>query len=402
MMTSEIYLGKNMRHCDDSRVVHLPPGELVVHPKLIEIYGEKEDRPALEKSISEKGILESLKVSARTGVNLVLAGKCRLQIARKLEITRVKVEFVESGSFEEDLKLVLDFNLHREGGKTHYQKFHEGQYWESVLRPQAKERQRESARRLNQSNDSNLNHSINDSKSQLPKGKRVIREVSDNLNISVGSYHKGKKVFDLIYQLRSEEKFQAAVALEGEFNRSIDAAYRFLSDDRRNKVLDAIESGEVNSIKDGLAFVGTGFRNPWRKFEVGQVYQFKKEPRTDFFKEARVIKITDEFVVFAFRNSKTYALETLGMKPANINVTLQDEPSVRERERVYQLLEKFSHVYPLQMMFTAMLDITNFTLEEERILADFETGRYEEMVSKRKLEFEMMVNKEKTGDLCAA
>jgi hypothetical protein len=101
----------------------------------------------------------------------------------------VKVEFVESGSPSEDLKLVLDFNLHREGGKTHYQKFHEGQYWESVLRPQAKERQRESARRLNQSNDSNLNHWVNESKSQLVKGKRVIQEVSENLNISVGGYH---------------------------------------------------------------------------------------------------------------------------------------------------------------------------------------------------------------------
>lgn len=208
-------------------IVYISPAELVVHPKLIEIYGENEDRPALEKSISEKGILESLKVSARTDVNVVLAGKCRLQIARQLGISAVKVEFVESGSPEEDLKLVLDFNLHREGGKTHYQKFHEGQYWESVLRPQAKERQRESARRLNQSNDSNLNHSLNETNYQLNKGKRVIQEVSENLSISVGSYHKGKKVFEYISQLRELEKFKAVVALEVEFNRSIDAAYKF-------------------------------------------------------------------------------------------------------------------------------------------------------------------------------
>ncbi len=130
-----------MSEVKNPAIVYISPAELVVHPKLIEIYGENEERPALEKSISEKGILESLKVSARTGVNIVLAGKCRLQIARQLGISTVKVEFVESGSPEEDLKLVLDFNLHREGGKTHYQKFHEGQYWESVLRPQAKERQ---------------------------------------------------------------------------------------------------------------------------------------------------------------------------------------------------------------------------------------------------------------------
>ncbi|KAB8314411.1 hypothetical protein SD81_038510 [Tolypothrix campylonemoides VB511288] len=57
-----------------------------------------------------------------------------------------------------------------------------GQYWENVLRPLAKERQRENARRLNQSNDSNLNHSLDESNSQLKKGKRVIQEVSDNLS----------------------------------------------------------------------------------------------------------------------------------------------------------------------------------------------------------------------------
>ncbi len=119
---------------------------------------------------------------------------------------------------------MLAFNLYWEGGKTHYQKFHERQYWESVLRPQAKERQRESARRLNESKCSNLNHSINESKFQLKKGKPVIWEVSENLNISVGSYHKGKKVFEFISQLGKLEKFKAVVALEMEFNQSIDAA----------------------------------------------------------------------------------------------------------------------------------------------------------------------------------
>ncbi|MEH2024087.1 hypothetical protein [Nostoc sp.] len=69
-----------------------------------------------------------------------------------------------------------------------------------------------------------MNNSINESNYQLDKGKRVIQEVSENLNISVGSYHKGKKVFELISQLRELEKFKAVVALEMEFKRSIDAA----------------------------------------------------------------------------------------------------------------------------------------------------------------------------------
>jgi len=359
-------------------IVYISPAELVVHPKLIEIYGENEDRPALEKSISEKGILESLKVSARTGVNVVLAGKCRLQIARKLLISAVKVEFVESGSKEEDLKLVLDFNLHREGGKTHYQKFHEGQYWESVLRPQAKERQRESARRLNQSNDSNLNHSINESKSQLAKGKRVIQEVSDNLNISVGSYHKGKKVFEFISQLRELGKFKAVVALEMEFNRSIDAAYKFVcNQDICYQVIDLLEADEIGSIGDGIAWMRSGDRNPFRRFQLDQVYQFKKRLRPELEIVGRVIGITNEFVVFGLRNLVNMSLEIVNLRPRQIDAELQDEPSASQRKRIFHLMQKFSDVFPVQVSLAELLKLPNLTDKEEVLLRMYESDVFE-------------------------
>ncbi|MFN6456154.1 MAG: hypothetical protein RM022_028710 [Nostoc sp. EfeVER01] len=359
-------------------IVYISPAELVVHPKLIEIYGENEERPALEKSISERGIIESLKVSARTGVNVVLAGKCRLQIARKLLISSVKVEFVESGSREEDLKLVLDFNLHREGGKTHYQKFHEGQYWESVLRPQAKERQRQSARRLNQSNDSNLNHSVTESKSQLGKGKRVIQEVSENLNISVGSYHKGKKVFELISQLRELEKFKAVVALEMEFNRSIDAAYKFVcNQDICYQVIDLLEADEIGSIGDGIAWMRNGERNPFRRFQLDQVYQFKKRLRPELEIVGRVIGITNEFVVFGLRNLVNMSLEIVNLRPRQIDAELQDEPSASQRKRIFHLMQKFSDVFPVQVSLAELLKLPNLTEKEEVLLRMYESDVFE-------------------------
>lgn len=191
-------------------------------------------------------------------------------------------------------------------------------------------------------------------------------------------------------------------ALQKEFNRSIDAAYKFICYERRDEVLDAIERGEVNTIREGLALVRTGSRNPWRQFEVGQVYLFKKEPRPNFYHQARVIKITDEFVVFAFRNSKTNGLETMSLRPSNIDATLQEEPSVKERARVFRLLEKYNSIHPLRMALIEMLNVTNFTMEEERLLALFETGYYEQMVEERKIQFGIIPRNEKTGDFCAA
>lgn len=386
-------------------IVYISPAELVVHPKLIEIYGENEERPALEKSISEKGILESLKVSARTGVNVVLAGKCRLQIAHKLLISSVKVEFVESDSPEEDLKLVLDFNLHREGGKTHYQKFHEGQYWESVLRPQAKERQRQSARRLNQSNDSNLNHSVTESKSQLGKGKRVIQEVSENLNISVGSYHKGKKVFELISQLRELEKFKAVVALEMEFNRSIDAAYKFVcNQDICYQVIDLLEADEIGSIGDGIAWMLNGDRNPFRRFQLNQVYQFKKRLRPELEIVGRVIGITNEFVVFGLRNLVNMSLEIVNLRPRQIDAELQDEPSASQRKRIFHLMQKFSDVFPVQVSLAELLKLPNLTDKEEVLLRMYESDVFEKTWEDYKTQMKAMEvsTNRKKDKICAA
>ncbi|MUG94117.1 hypothetical protein F7734_17660 [Scytonema sp. UIC 10036] len=394
-----------MYNLDHQQVIHLPPDELVVHPRLIEIYGEDEDRPLLSASIQrEMRILVPIEVSARTGVNVVIAGKCRLQIAKKLGFATVPVFFGEYSGEEEELKALYDFNIHREE-KTHFQRFIEGAYWEPQLKEQAKERQRENARRLNDRKQltkcSNLNTSSDDISSQESRELPVLKEVAKKVKLSVGSYHKGKKVYEFISQLKDEGKLRSVAALQQELNRSIDTAYKFVRDERREKVLDAIERGEVNTIREGNTLVRTGSRNPWRKIEVGQVYLFKKEPRPDFFQQARVIKITNEFVIFAFRNSKTNDLETISLRPSSIDATLQEEPSVKERARILRLLEKFGSIYPLRVALTEMLKITNLTMEEERFLAYLETGKYEEMIREREIEFEIARN-ENTKDCCAA
>ncbi|MEC4818611.1 MAG: hypothetical protein SAK29_35860 [Scytonema sp. PMC 1069.18] len=392
-----------MHQSDPHQVVHLPVDELVVHPRLIEIYGEDENRPSLSASIErEMKIIVPIEVSARTGVNVVIAGKCRLQIAKKLGFATVPVIFGEYSSAEEELNALYNFNLHREE-KTHFQKFLEGAYWEPMLKEQAKERQRLNGKRLNDRKStkySNLNTSISEKDSQFTRELSVLQEVAKTVKLSVGSYHKGKKVYELISQLKQRGKFRSVEALQTELNRSIDSAYKFVCNERREQVLNAIENGEVNTIREGNALVQTGSRNPWRQFEIGQIYLFKKEPRPDYYRQGRVIKITDKFVVFAFRHSKTNLLETINIRPHNIEATRLEEPSMKDRERILRLLEKYSSIHPLRVALTEMLNTTYLTMEEERFLAYFETGGYEAMIKEREMEFES--KDEKSSDCRAA
>lgn len=387
---------------DNRQILHLPPGELVIHHKLIEIYGENENRPKLEESIKREGIITPLEVSTRTGANVVLSGKCRLQIARKLDLPKVPVMIGDYANSEEEIDMLFALNLHRDE-KTYFQKFVEGKYFESVLRPHAKARQQEGASYARQALLlSNLTKAEDANNSQESERINVRAVVAENLQISTGSYSKGKKVFEFISQLASEGKLQAANALQRELNRSIDAAYKFICYERRGEVLDVIESGEVSTIRDGLGLVRQGFRNPFRGFEVGQVYQFKKEQRSGLGRSGRVIKITNEFIEFGFRNFKNNYLETMSLRPSNVDATLQEEPSMQERERILRLLEKLGSIYPVRVSLTQMLNFPHLTLEEERYLTLLETGKLEEMIDQRKIEFGIQARNENTGDFRAA
>ncbi|PMB50511.1 hypothetical protein CEN40_01900 [Fischerella thermalis CCMEE 5205] len=396
-----------MYSLDHRQVLHIPLDDLVVHQKLIEIYGENENRPKLEASIRRKGIITPLEVSTRTGVKVVLSGKCRLQIARKLGFADVPVTLGNYSCEEEELDVLFALNLQREG-KTNSQKLVEGKYWESIFKPQAKERQRENARRLNEqlrddsTKYSNLNTSLNETNSQESEKFSVLQEVTNRVKLSVGSYHKGKKVFEYISQLKQADKLQAAIALEQELNRSIDAAYKFICDERRNEVINVIERGEVNTIRDALGLVRRGFRNPFRGFEVGQVYQFKKHLRPSLEICGRVIKITDELVEFGFRNLETKQLDTACLRPYQVEADLVEEPSMQERTRIFRLLQNPDLIYPVRVVLAEMLKFPHLTMEEEVFLKLLESGKFEEMVEQRKTELEMLAKNENAGDSRAA
>jgi hypothetical protein len=246
-------------YCSDhQQVFHLPPGELVVHQKLIEVYGENEHRPNLEASIRCEGILTPLQVSVRTGAKVLLSGKCRLQIALSLGLTTVPVMIGEYASEEEEIDMLFALNLHRDE-KTHFQKFVEGQYFESILRPQAKARQQEGASYARQALLlSNLTKAEDENNSQETEQINVRSVVANNLKMSTGSYYKGKKVFEFISQLIEEGKLRASAALQQELNRSIDAAYKFTCYERRDEVINVIQVGDVNTIREGLGLV-----RPW-------------------------------------------------------------------------------------------------------------------------------------------
>ncbi|MCC5670122.1 hypothetical protein LC653_41620 [Nostoc sp. CHAB 5784] len=206
----------------------------------------------------------------------------------------------------------------------------------------------------------------------------MIQEVSENLNISVGSYHKGKKVFELISQLRELEKFKAVIALEMEFNRSIDAAYKFVcNQDICYQVIDLLEADEIGSIGDGIAWMLNGERNPFRRFQLDQVYQFKKRLRPELEIVGRVIGITNEFVVFGLRNLVNMNLEIVNLRPRQIDAELQDEPSASQRKRIFHLMQKFSDVFPVQVSLAELLKLPNLTDKEEVLLRMYESDVFE-------------------------
>jgi hypothetical protein len=375
-----------MQSSSNYQVTELVPQDLKVHPKLIEIYGDNETRFQLQESIHKHGILTPLQVSYRTGEYIVLSGKCRLQVALSMKFQSVPVVIGTYANHEEEMDAIFIYNLHREG-KTHYQKLIDADYLEAKLRPLAKERQQQGAyiaRRRDLL--SNLTEAQNLAyKDSLHINVRDI--VCKSIDLSTGSYFKAKKVFQPIIQYELEGRSIIAEALKNEFNRSIDAAYKFLHDDRRFKAIQLIENGELESIPEALAAVSCGFRNPWRKYNVSQVYFFKKRPRSDVYHQARITNITGEFVYFSFRNTKTHLVETIALRPEKINAELCEEPSASERERINRLLSKFGGIYPIRLGLLGLLNVVDFTLEEERYLADLEAGGYERIVGERLSEF---------------
>jgi ParB-like chromosome segregation protein Spo0J len=319
-----------------SGVFYISPEELVVHRKLIDIYSEYEVRPDLEEDISKRGvIINALVVSRYTGKNVVLSGKCRRQIAIKLGLSTIPVRFIECTSPEDEEAWVLALNYNRDG-KTNYQKMVEAEHWERHFKPLArknKEASAEYARKFLVR--SNLTEPELTDRDLDIKRINVRDEVAKKLKIGAGTYSNSKQVYQRILVLREQGKLNAADVLEKELNRSIDGAYKFVCDKNTyNQVIDLLELGEIGNICDALAWVRSGERNPFRQYKPNQVYLFSERVRPDLEVTGRVVKITNEFVVFGFRNLVNMTLEIINLRPKQINAQLVEEPSMSQRERI--------------------------------------------------------------------
>jgi hypothetical protein len=91
----------------------------------------------------------------------------------------------------------------------------------------------------------------------------------------------------------------------------------------------------------------------------------------------RVIGMTNEFVVFGFRNLANLTLEIVHLRPRQINAQLQEEPSEQQRKRIFCLIQKFAGVFPIQVSLAEMLKLPNLTDKEECVLRMYESDVFE-------------------------
>ncbi len=350
-----------------SDVSYISPRDLVVHPRLIEIYGEHENRFDLEEDISKRGvILTPLIVSSLS--NLVVSGKCRRAIAIKLACDSVPIQYVDCASEQEEEAWVLSLNLNRDG-KTNFQKMVEAQHWESHFKPLAKKKSQLSAEYARKFLiRSNLTES---DLTELDLGERInVRDtVAKKMQLSSGSYSNSKQVYKRILALQESGKLIAAAALEKELNRSIDAAYRFIKCEDYTSVINLIQSGEIGSVSDGIAWIRNGERNPFRKFKLDDIYMFSEETRPkDCSLAGRVVDITNEFVVFGFRNMSSWRLEIVRLRPKDIRAQVTSELSSGQRLRIYSLMNQYVLIEPVMVSLEALLKLPELTYKEEAYL----------------------------------
>ncbi|BDA71612.1 unknown protein [Calothrix sp. PCC 7716] len=364
-----------------SNIFYTNPESLVVHPRLIQIYGENEARPDLEQDIANRGvILTPLVVSTLN--NLLVSGKCRRAVAIKLGWETVPVQYVDCASSQEEEAWVLSLNLNRDG-KTNYQKMVEAQHWESHLRPLASKNQAAGADYVRKF--LLLSNSTEADSTDLDVERINVRNtVAKKVKMGAGPYSNSKQVYKRILELQQENKFVAAAALEKELNRSIDAAYKFIHSSHYNQVIEILESGNVKTVAEALGWTNSGERNPFRKYKVWDVYRFTEEARPkDCSLCGRIIDITNEFVVFGFRNMKTWRLKVVHLRPKDIRAELVADLETQRRQRIFSLLEQYSDVESIVAALEAMLKFPDLSFKDENHLRMIER-HYEESLQEVK------------------
>lgn len=359
----------------ETSILRVNPRDLIVHPRLIQIYGEDEMRPELEEDISKQGvILTPLIVSTLN--NVLVSGKCRRAVAIKLGWDSVPVQYVDCASNVEEEAWVLSLNLNRDA-KTNYQKMVEAQHWESHLKPLAKKNQAAGAEYVRKFL---LSSNLTEAESQDLDIKKIdVRNtVASKMKLSSGSYSHSKQVYKQILALQEENELVAAAALEKELNRSIDAAYKFIHSPHYNQAISILESGDVKTVAEAIGWINSGERNPFRKYKVWDVYRFTEEARVkDCSLHGRVIDITNEFVVFGFRNMSTWRLKVVHLRPRDIRAELVADSEIQRRQKIFSLIEKYSDVESIVCALESMLKFPDLSFKDENHLRMIER-HYEE------------------------
>lgn len=122
-----------------------------------------------------------------------------------------------------------------------------------------------------------------------------------------------------------------------------------------------------------LGLVNSGKRNPFRKYKQWDVYRFIEEARPkDCSLVGRVIDITNEYVVFGFRNMTNWRLKVVHLRPRDIRAEVIADSETQRRLRIHALMEKYSCVEPIAVSLDTLLKLPDLTYQEEAYLQTLE------------------------------
>ncbi len=333
----QILGGDDFVDTENRTIFWVPPSNLDFYPRSLAIYGEDEERPDLEASISKHGISTPLIVSYRTGGYEVVSGKCRLKIALKLGLAKIPIEIREFPTPEAELECLLVENIERE--KTIAQKIAEAELLEEIEAFKSRERRRLGAAITNEKLgrvSPSLSETLPVNLPEASKGDtRDI--VARRVGLSGKTYSNGKKVRTFIADLRSSGRFREAQALLELLNDSVDGAYKMFKHKHRDAILKKIGDGEAKDIKSAIALLNTKSRTPHLVLSLGMVV---KPPRrhTDLAHSGRIDSVKDAVVDVWVRNLKTMDMEKYTYKHREIPLPPEDEQEPCVRSRIEKLL----------------------------------------------------------------
>ena len=182
------------------------PLELKTHPLNMRIYGHEKPDPDLVKSITEKGILEPLRI-LKDGT--IISGHRRYRAALVCDpVPKVPCVVVSFKDKLEEQEALIEFN--RQRVKTFTQLMREADELERIYKAQAKTNSLNNLKQYKTTLKEEFQEDVEEkpdpvkknpttaetpkSRNILPKGKKVRDVVGEHIGMSGGTYQRAKKV----------------------------------------------------------------------------------------------------------------------------------------------------------------------------------------------------------------